>query len=284
VSVQVGVSVIRRSTTTGRRAWRSAVAVVDIATRGRVVIDGRAPTTRWRRSVTVVTRVVVVPGRRRATTVVVTARAVAARRAATVIVVVHRRTTVSTVTTIATAAVAWRARTETGLALTRDLGLRLLVVNGESLHCLVKRRTYVGNALDRDTLKVVSVQLLDSGLEVGGSLVLDETLATRAGGIALAVDLTIDNVKARLASEVLEILRLRLADAGIVLQDMIAFMRQNTYLPAGLEWKAGDGHTVNGATRARSHALLSKARTITRTGAATRELDDQALAHELGAV
>jgi hypothetical protein len=94
-----------------------------------------------------------------------------------------------------------------------------LVVNGESLHCLVKRRTYVGNALDRDTLKVVSVQLLDSGLEVGGSLVLDKTLATRAGGIALAVDLTIDNVKARLASEVLEILRLRLADAGNVLQE-----------------------------------------------------------------
>ena len=50
------------------------------------------------------------------------------------------------------------------------------------------------------------VELLNSGLEVSSSLVLDETLATRAGGVALAVDLTIDNVKARLAGEVLEIL------------------------------------------------------------------------------
>jgi hypothetical protein len=220
VSVQVGVSVIRGSTTTRRRAWRSAVAVVDIATRGRVVIDRRATTTRWRRSVTVVTRVVVVPGRRRATTVVVTARAVAARRAATVIVVVHRRTTVAAVTTVATATVTWGAGTETGLALTRDLGLRLLVVSEEKLHCPGKW-TYVGNALDRDTLKVVSVQLLDSGLEVGGGLVLDKTLATRAGGVALAVDLTIDNVKAGLAGEVLEVLLLRLADASKILTDRI---------------------------------------------------------------
>jgi hypothetical protein len=283
VSVQVGVSVIRGSTTTRRRAWRSAVAVVDIATRGRVVIDGRATTTRWRRSVTVVTRVVVVPGRRRATTVVVTARAVAARRAATVIVVVHRRTTVAAVTTVATTAVAWRTGTETGLALTRDLGLRLLVVNGERLHCSGKWRTYVGDALDRDTLKVVSIELLNGGLEVGGSLVLDETLATRAGGVALAADLTVDNIKTRLAGEVLEILWLRLADASNTWTDL-ASVQRNTYLPASLEWKAGDGHAVNGATRARSHAFLSKARTITRTGAATRELDDQTFAHELGAV
>jgi hypothetical protein len=49
--------------------------------------------------------------------------------ATTVVVVVHRRTTVAAVATIATAAVAWRAATETGLALAGDLGLRLLMVN-----------------------------------------------------------------------------------------------------------------------------------------------------------
>jgi hypothetical protein len=283
VSVQVGVSVIGRNTATGRRARRSAVAVVDVATRRGVVIDGRSTTTGRRRSVAVVTWVVVVPGRRGATTVVVTARAVAARRAATIIVVVHRRTTMAAVATIATAAVAWRTGTETGLALTRDLGLRLLIVNGERLHCLGKWRTYVGDALDRDTLKVVSIELLNGGLEVGGSLVLDETLATRAGGVALAADLTVDNVETRLAGEVLEILWLKLADASNTWTDL-ASVQRNTYLPAGLEWKAGDGHAVNGATRARSHAFLPKARTITRTGAATRELDDQTFAHELGAV
>jgi len=64
----------------------------------------------------------------------------------------------------------------------------------------------------------------------------------------------------------------------------IAFMRRNTYLPGSLEWKTGDGHAVNSATRARSHAFLSKARPITRTGAATRKLDDQPFAHELGAI
>ena len=50
------------------------------------------------------------------------------------------------------------------------------------------------------------VELLNSRFEIGGGLVFDETLATRAGGVALAVNLTIDNVKARLAGEVLEIL------------------------------------------------------------------------------
>jgi hypothetical protein len=129
VSVQVGVGVVAGSTATGRRAWRSAVAVIDVATRRRVVVEGRATTTGWRRSVAVVARVVVVPRRRRTTTVVITARAVAARRTATVVVIIHRRTTVTAVATIATAAVAWRAGTETGLALTRDFGLRLMMVN-----------------------------------------------------------------------------------------------------------------------------------------------------------
>ena len=58
------------------------------------------------------------------------------------------------------------------------------------------------------------VELLNSRFEIGGGLVLDETLATRAGGVALAVDLTIDNVKARLAGEVLEILWLKLVNAS----------------------------------------------------------------------
>ena len=129
VSVQVGVSVIGGSATTGRWAWRSAVAIIDIATRRRVVVKGRATTTGWRRSVAVVAWVVVVPRRRGAATVVVTARAVAARRATTVVVVIHRRTTVAAMSTVATATVAWRAGTETGLALTLDVGLRLLMVN-----------------------------------------------------------------------------------------------------------------------------------------------------------
>ena len=129
VSVQVGVGVIGGSATTGRWAWRSAVAIIDIATRRRVVVKGRATTTGWRRSVAVVAWVVVVPRRRGAATVVVTARAVAARRATTVVVVIHRRATVAAMSTVTTATVAWRAGTETGLALTRDLGLRLLMVN-----------------------------------------------------------------------------------------------------------------------------------------------------------
>ena len=58
------------------------------------------------------------------------------------------------------------------------------------------------------------VELLNSRLEIGGGLVLNETLATRAGGVALAVDLTIDNVKARLAGEVLEILGFESVYAG----------------------------------------------------------------------
>jgi hypothetical protein len=64
----------------------------------------------------------------------------------------------------------------------------------------------------------VLVELLNGRLEVGGGLVLDETLATRSGGVALAVDLTIDNVKTGLTSEVLKILWLKLADARDVLQ------------------------------------------------------------------
>jgi len=52
----------------------------------------------------------------------------------------------------------------------------------------------------------VLVEFLNSRLEVGSGLVLDETLASRAGGVALTVDLAINNVKARLAGEVLEIL------------------------------------------------------------------------------
>jgi hypothetical protein len=52
----------------------------------------------------------------------------------------------------------------------------------------------------------VLVKLLNSRLEVGSGLVLDETLATSASSVALAVDLTVDDVKARLAGEVLQIL------------------------------------------------------------------------------
>jgi hypothetical protein len=52
----------------------------------------------------------------------------------------------------------------------------------------------------------VLVKLLNSRLEVGSGLVLDETLATGASSVALTVDLTVDNVQTRLAGEVFQIL------------------------------------------------------------------------------
>jgi hypothetical protein len=52
----------------------------------------------------------------------------------------------------------------------------------------------------------VLVKLLNSRLEVGSGLVLDETLATGASSVALTVDLTVDNVKTRLAGEVFQVL------------------------------------------------------------------------------
>lgn len=55
------------------------------------------------------------------------------------------------------------------------------------------------------------------------------------------------------------------------------------HLPAGLEWETGDGHPVDSAARAWSHARLVLV-ALTWTGATTSELDDEALAHELGAI
>ena len=55
------------------------------------------------------------------------------------------------------------------------------------------------------------VELLDSGLEVGSSLVLDETLATGASGVALTVDLTVDDIETGLASEIFQVLMVVLA-------------------------------------------------------------------------
>lgn len=66
--------------------------------------------------------------------------------------------------------------------------------------------THVRDTGDGSALEVVLVKLLNSGSKVGSSLVLDETLTARAGGIALTVDLTVDNVQSRLAREVLEVL------------------------------------------------------------------------------
>ena len=128
------------------------------------------------------------------------------------------------------------------------------------------------------------VKLLDGGLEVGSSLVLDETLATGAGGITLTVDFTVDDVEAGLAGEVFQVLRIELASEVDAESKSKGDQERGTYLPAGLEGKPGDRHTMNGATRARSHAFLSVARAIARTGASTCELDDQTLAHELGAI
>ena len=55
------------------------------------------------------------------------------------------------------------------------------------------------------------VKLLDGGLEVGSSLVLDETLATGAGSVTLTVNLTVDDVKTGLAGEVFQVLNIELA-------------------------------------------------------------------------
>ena len=55
-------------------------------------------------------------------------------------------------------------------------------------------------------------------------------------------------------------------------------------LPAGLERKARDCHPVDSATRARRSALLRMAGKVARTVGATGELDDQTLAHKVGAV
>lgn len=60
--------------------------------------------------------------------------------------------------------------------------------------------------------------------------------------------------------------------------------QQDTYLPAGLERQSGNCHTVDGTTRARSHALLAEAGTVAWAGATTSELDDQTLTHELRAI
>jgi len=55
------------------------------------------------------------------------------------------------------------------------------------------------------------VELLNGRLEVGSSLVLDETLATGAGSVALTVDLTVDDVETGLTGEVFQILMVELA-------------------------------------------------------------------------
>jgi hypothetical protein len=74
-----------------------------------------------------------------------------------------------------------------------------------------KRQTHVRDAVDGNSLEVVLVELLNSGLEVGSSLVLDETLATGAGGVTLTVDLAVDNVEAGLTGEVFQVLIFELA-------------------------------------------------------------------------
>ena len=73
------------------------------------------------------------------------------------------------------------------------------------------KEAHVGDAVDRDSLEVVLVELLNSGLKVGGGLVLDETLAAGAGSVTLAVDLTVDNVKTGLTCEIFQVLNSELA-------------------------------------------------------------------------
>lgn len=57
------------------------------------------------------------------------------------------------------------------------------------------------------------VELLDGRLEIGSGLILDETLATSAGSVTLTVDLTVDNIEAGLAREILQILGIVLGSA-----------------------------------------------------------------------
>ena len=56
-----------------------------------------------------------------------------------------------------------------------------------------------------------------------------------------------------------------------------------THLPAGLKWKTGDGHPVNGAARTRRHARLIEV-SIPWAVPATCELDYETLSHELGTI
>jgi hypothetical protein len=292
VDIRLGL-VASTGTTTGRGSRRSTVAIIHVASRRRVVVDWRGTSTTGRWAVTVIAGIVIVPRRRGTTSVVIATRAVAAiaRRTTAIVVIVHGRAAVSTTMACVatTTTVSWRAGTVTRLTRTRDLGLRLCRVS--LLQVELEQKTHVGDAVDRHSLKVVLVKLLNSRLEVGSGLVLDETLATSASSVALTVDLTVDDVKPRLAGKVLQILvvvsvstvEATRPSAGSELCPQ-GNRKEDTYLPAGLERKPGDRHTMNGATRARSHAFLSEARTITGAGATTSELDDQTLAHELRAV
>jgi hypothetical protein len=51
-------------------------------------------------------------------------------------------------------------------------------------------------------------------------------------------------------------------------------------LPAGLEWKAGDGHAVDSAAWARGHARLVTT-VVGRAVAASGELNHETLTHKL---
>lgn len=79
----------------------------------------------------------------------------------------------------------------------------------------MEQETYVRDAVDGNSLEVVLVELLNSGLEVSSSLVLDETLATGASGVTLTVDLTVDDVQTGLAGEVFQVLRIELASESM---------------------------------------------------------------------
>lgn len=93
------------------------------------------------------------------------------------------------------------------------------------------------------------VELLNSGLEIGSSLVLDETLATSAGSVTLTVDLTVDDVKTGLAREIFQILHIELAgkikpeeemlEAKASLKALLAKQMRARYVPAS--WSRTEG-------------------------------------------
>jgi len=181
VAIHVGLVGIR-SAATGRRGTAGVVSIIGIAgtTGSRIVVLGTTARTTSRRTVVAATGLVVVTGRS-ATAVIVTARAVVAgwtTAAATATIVVIRWRKVASAT-------GWWGGTRAVTAATRR---RVVALS-------------VGDTADRLSLEFTVVKLLDRGAEIGLGLIFDE-----ASTIALATDFRIDDIKSRLAREVLQIL------------------------------------------------------------------------------
>jgi hypothetical protein len=205
----------------------------------------RHATTRRRTSITSITPVVELAGRC-ASAIVIATRAVATRWPATVVVIIVGRRWVS-----ATAAAHGRAGS---VSITAPV-IRTTGASVRSARFERWRWGRIGDVLDTGNflpLELTTVQLLHCGLQVGGRLILDESSA-----ITLAANFRVDDVQSRLAGKVFEV------------------------LPAGLHRKIRYSHPVWCAPRTRGNALVGSEVLVTGTRAAS-ELDDEALAHEVG--